>query len=120
MTNIVQYQQGDVIFTKINNLNNNYIKNTVDEQGSKLIIAEGEATGHHHRFELKDEVNANVNITAYTRSWSNDPVALSILGGSATIIHEEHNPLTIPEGNYEVSFVREMDHVSRVTRRVID
>ena len=46
----VIYQQGDVILTKVDNVPS-YGYNKV-ECDSKIVVAEGEGTGHHHRFEL--------------------------------------------------------------------
>ena len=48
------------------------------------------------------------------------PEFINITGGSATIKHEEHAALTIPQGHYKVNIVREYDHMLRRARLVID
>lgn len=73
------------------------------------VLLAGEATGHYHRvtegdFDLYQEANRIV-LNAIT---------------SCTVTHEEHKPITIPPGIYEVDQVREFDHLEKTMRRVID
>jgi hypothetical protein len=37
-----------------------------------------------------------------------------------TIVHEEHSPVEIPPGEYEIGRVREYDHFREEARPVID
>lgn len=94
-------------------------------QEDRVVIAEGEVTGHAHAFNFDN--NPNVKITLYKNtdrygesSQSDTPDFMRITGGPATITHEEHNPIQIPNGDYEVSQVREFDYISLEARRVVD
>ena len=113
----VRYQQGDVILTLTDNIPSSQ-HNTVDCD-NKVIIAEGEGTGHHHRFEL-DKLAPEVAVQGWKKHWDKFPTMIQITGGSATLYHEEHNPINLPGGVYQITFVREMDHISGRERRVID
>jgi hypothetical protein len=37
-----------------------------------------------------------------------------------TIVHEEHDPITIPPGDYVIGTVLEYDHFAEEARKVID
>lgn len=102
------YQQGDVVLVKITDI--------VDlPEGLKShdnVLAEGEATGHHH-------VAEGEGVAVLEKE--GEPGDLFLLApNGATIGHEEHNPLTVPPGTYEVKHVREYDHFEEEARRVAD
>ena len=92
---------------------------------AKCIVALGEATGHHHRFNTAPE---GAIVTAYsTTSWRNkdnpaqcDYVAIENTTEDVTLTHEEHNPIQVPAGYYKVEIVREFDHFSQLERSVVD
>jgi hypothetical protein len=73
------------------------------------VLAEGEATGHAHRF---------VGDAALLRH--GERLFLRAAGSDVKILHEEHGPLTLPPGEYEVGRVREYDHFAEETREVQD
>ncbi len=121
---VIKYQQGDVLLTQVSNSfihkdKYNHTKQYTTESDGKIVLALGEATGHHHRFE-KSNLAPGVSVLGYSRQWSRMPSTIEIKNGSATLYHEEHNPLTIPKGVYEVTQIREMDHISGRTRTVVD
>jgi hypothetical protein len=94
-----------------------------DENG-KIILALGEATGHHHRFEL-NKLNPGVTISTLHeryggRVYRDNLTYYLVEGGPATLYHEEHNPLTVPPGLYRRSIIREYDHISNSFRKVWD
>jgi len=60
----VRYQQGDVILTLTDNIPSSQ-RNIVDSD-NKVIIAEGEGTGHHHRFEL-DKLDPEVAVQGWKK-----------------------------------------------------
>ena len=69
------------------------------------VLADGEATGHAHR------VSTSVYETERgTREFM----------GNTTVTHEEHKPITIPDGEWESGRVREQDHYAEETRNVAD
>jgi hypothetical protein len=61
------------------------------------ILAYGEATGHSHRVEAPEKAQVWV---LYGQLY------LKLLG-DATIVHDEHGPITLPAGTYRVWQQRE-------------
>tara|TARA_B100002003_G_C13938659_1_gene455645 strand:- start:358 stop:747 length:390 start_codon:yes stop_codon:yes gene_type:complete len=127
----IKYQQGDVLLVavpnkEVPNIKENYHTKTHEVQEGKVVLAEGEATGHHHRFEI-DRLDPSVFISSFhsrpsyfNRSIGQFPEYIHIEGGEATLYHEEHNSLSIPPGLYRRSIVREFDHIGNSTRAVVD
>ena len=96
------FQQGDVL-----------IQETDERRGKKLnhrILAKGEATGHAHRVSEGD-------VTLYQQKGI---LFLRVNSNVATVVHEEHLPLVIPQGDYKISRVREYDHFAEEVREVTD
>ena len=146
-TTKVKIQQGDVLFKQIDPEEfKNLRKEMKKEQakytwrndweitsqitpdtaiGTKCIVALGEATGHHHRFNNAPE---GAIVTAYnTNSWrsKNNPaqcdfVAIENTTEDVTLTHEEHNPIQVPAGYYKIEIVKEFDHFSQLERSVVD
>lgn len=48
MTNRIQYRQGDIFLEMVDKIPNG--AKSVQADGGRLIVARGEATGHHHSF----------------------------------------------------------------------
>jgi len=84
------YRQGDILFKKINSLPA-YLKEKPDK-----VVAEGEETGHAHVlvngavFELVNSDSLYIKSDQHTR-----------------IIHDEHLPIKLESGNYQVIRQRE-------------
>jgi hypothetical protein len=87
------YRQGDVLLRRINSLP----KQKRVKRASGHIL-EGETTGHVHRVE--DLSQAEVLEIG-------DGLFLQVGEEGVRIIHEEHNPISLPPGNYEVIRQRE-------------
>ena len=87
-----------------------------------LTVAFGEATGHSHKFNMvnHDSKIAIMSFGQRSTSVGQIPEFVNITGGPATIKHEEHAALTIPEGHYKVSIVKEYDHMAGRARFVVD
>ncbi len=101
------YQQGDVLIC------NGSIPNEAKEikaRNGKLILAEGEATGHAHSISASDGVSLMELDGALFLSTDKD----------VTIKHEEHKPISIPPGKYKIGIVREWDHFAEEAREVRD
>ena len=124
-----KYQQGDVLLVSVTKQLELYIKSKLllpdypgirgwDENG-KIILALGEATGHHHRFEL-NKLDPGVTVSAFHNRYTIVPTCFIIEGGNATLYHEEHNPISVPPGFYRRTIVREFDHISGSFREVVD
>jgi hypothetical protein len=97
------YQQGDVVLIKIEKAPKGKLK-------PSKVIQEGEHTGHAHRITDGD---ANI----FTLG---DKMYVKAQRGGATITHEEHLPVTIEEGDYEVRIVRQKDPFTKLVSRVVD
>lgn len=102
------YQQGDVLLVRIDEIKSDVKK--LDH----LVLARGEATGHSHR------------ITTGTATLYQGPgmgqanLLLEVSSDTATLTHEEHKPITLPKGIWEVRIVREYDHFNEIAREVRD
>ena len=72
-------------------------------------LAEGEATGHHHRLLDKGTLVMTPNGQLYPRA----PKA------GASVVHEEHARIDLPQGNYKVVIQREYQPAA-APRRVVD
>lgn len=115
---VVKYQQGDVILTKIEKMSptcNKSYKMT-KENGYKVTLAFGEGTGHHHRFQY-DELST---VVGYSYKWQDMPLCIKVSGSESVLQHEEHNPITVAPGLYQISQVNEFDHIGGAVRKVID
>ena len=127
-----KYQQGDVLLVAVSKPLESNIKTECkiekggDKEG-KVILALGEATGHHHRFEL-NKLDPGVTVsTLHERyggyggsGYRRGASYYLIEGGPATLYHEEHNLLTVPPGLSRRTIIREYDHISQSSREVWD
>jgi len=73
------------------------------------ILARGEATGHVHR--ILEPGAAVVYL-------GNDGGFVEVIAAQATVVHEEHYPITLPRGSYRFWFQRE--YSPQEIRRVVD
>ncbi|MBD2086590.1 hypothetical protein NDI49_08905 [Trichocoleus sp. ST-U3] len=64
-----------------------------------LTLAEGEVTGHKHRISDGQAELYEKDGTLYLRVFSE----------TATLIHEEHNAISIPQGSWMVRIQREYE-----------
>jgi hypothetical protein len=97
------YQQGDVVLIKIK----------TSPKGVKKesnVIQEGEHTGHAHRITQGEANIFTTDAGMFVKAGM----------GGATITHEEHLPVIIEEGDYEVRIVRQKDPFTKLVSRVID
>ncbi|MBD1937736.1 hypothetical protein [Microcoleus sp. FACHB-68] len=84
-------RQGDVILTSAPQIEG--------EKLTHLTLAEGEVTGHAHRISEGDAELYEKNGTLY----------LHILSETATLTHEEHHAIAIPQGDWMVRIQREYE-----------
>lgn len=66
---------------------------TVAPVDGRLILAEGEQTGHHH------SIKASPHIALMTNGVQD---FLAVQKRAAKLTHDEHDTLTVPVGDYEV------------------
>jgi hypothetical protein len=103
-----QYRQGDVLLCAIERIPSAATR--VPSQGDRVVVAEGELSGHAHAFAAKG-----------VRLFRDKPSRRSFLRvgkAGAQLRHEEHDPIGIPEGCYELRQQRE--YAPRAPRLVRD
>jgi hypothetical protein len=100
-------RQGDVVFIPIAEVP----KKAKSAKRVDKILALGEVSGHHHRFDMAAPVQVYGAQTAESQFID--------VKEQSTILHEEHKPLEIPAGVWEVKIARELDIMNEV-RRVSD
>jgi hypothetical protein len=121
----VKYQHGDVLIRPTDNeLAEESLSSgkTIQLGGGgddRIVLAKGEATGHAHAIDMLN-LPSDVVVTTYGSEWRNNVDLLGIKGGDVVLTHEEHKPITLPPGNYEVTIVREFDHLAGRARNVWD
>lgn len=95
-----QFRQGDVLLEPVTQVPNYMVEdvNIVERKKGRLILALGEATGHAHAIKTK-------GVTMYR---GGSLTFLEVLE-KATLEHEEHGPITIEPGTYQVVMQRQQD-----------
>lgn len=87
------YRQGDVLIRCIAAL-----PKQKGAQRKTGVLAEGEVTGHAHKVETLEHTEVlEIGSGLYLRVGEE----------GVRIVHEEHAPITLPPGNYEVEIQRE-------------
>jgi hypothetical protein len=99
-------QQGDVVLKRLTSLPDGQLKSIAKR---RLILAEGEATGHHHSIEQADSELLEAG-----------GVMVLDLKETATLTHQEHGPITLEKGLWEVGRVQEYDYFAQMKRKVVD
>lgn len=89
------YRQGDVLLIRVDAPPAGARKR--DRRGERIVLALGEATGHAHAVE-------DLHVEAYERDGQ---LYLRIPNEPALLRHEEHAPIELPPGSYEVRRQRE-------------
>jgi hypothetical protein len=106
-----QARQGDVGIFRVEAPAKTTAK-PIDPRG--VVLAEGEATGHHHRIRDPGVCALRAEGVAY------DLVRIET---GALLVHEEHAPIEIGPGTFEVRIAREHDwnaEAEEVSRAVAD
>lgn len=96
------HQQGDVVVAKIDKIKGKKLNH--------LTLATGEKTGHHHTITEGEAELYEENGILY----------LHVESENATLTHQEHKPIVIDKGDYEIGIVKEYDHFLEESRSVSD
>lgn len=96
------YQHGDVLIKKIEQMPEGAVEM---QRGGRIVLAEGEATGHAHVIESDAAVVYDFGGVRYL--FSPEPV---------WVVHEEHEKRELPSGLYEIGQVQEYDHLEEKIR----
>jgi hypothetical protein len=103
-------RQGDVGFIRVKAIPKDAIEQV--QKGEKLILALGEATGHHHRFEfLAQDYNVKLYVTAAGDRYLD-------VSAPADLLHEEHSTARIGAGKYLLP--RQVEYTPAELRNVAD
>lgn len=94
-------RQGDIIFSKVDKTPKNKIS-------KKLVIAEGEVTGHNHVLIAQTDSTILGDKTLFT------------IKGKAKLVHPEHDTIVFSEGTYMVSNEKEFDYINLELTKVRD
>lgn len=92
------YRQGDVLLIPVAALPKGC--RPIPAEGERIILARGEVTGHAH---------AVIGGAEYFRSSRRLQRFLVVGGNGALLRHEEHAPIDLPAGVYEVRRQRELE-----------
>ncbi len=98
--------QGDVFFVRTRTVPRE--AKTVNRTSGRIVIAEGEATGHAH------VIHEDVEL------YEKDEVLFIKTAKTVEVRHEEHLPVTLNPGIWKVGIVREYDPFLEETRIVRD
>jgi len=86
------YRHGDVLVSRVTSLP------TGARKREGTILAHGELTGHSHRIQQSHAVQL----------WtSGSELFLEVKGAQASLVHEEHQTIELPQGFYRVWKQRE-------------
>ena len=108
--NPITIRQGDVALVQIDKLPPGCV--LAPDQDRKIVLALGEATGHHHRIEdhvvtispaAADEIVEAAIARAKAKLWQSPSGDRYLeVTEPVTLRHEEHTAHTIPAGVYEL------------------
>ena len=101
------FRQGDVLIRRISSIPTS-AKAQKPENG-RIILAHGEATGHHHSIEA--------DAADWWKSADSDEQFVSVKSHTA-VVHQEHAPIDLPPGKY--SILRQKEYTPQQIRNVAD
>jgi hypothetical protein len=78
-----------------------------------VVLAEGEITGHYHAIEEEGGV---------ALMEAPDGKRFVVNSGKKPVVltHQEHHPVTVAPGSYQIGIVREKDWFQDMVRNVVD
>jgi len=94
-------RQGDIFFTKVD-------KEVTGKPVEKIVVAEGEQTGHHHVLIAETDSVLLGDRTLFT------------IKGKAKLVHPEHAEISFPEGTWMVTNEREWNYIENDLVKVRD
>ena len=103
------YRQGDVLIEAVAVVPKSAKK---QKRSARIVLALGEATGHHHTVEASDPADWWKNGEGLTEE------TFFKLHRSAIVTHQEHATIELPAGTYRVS--RQREYSPEAIRRVMD
>lgn len=117
-----QFRQGDVLIIPVSEIPSGF----KSRKEKKVILAYGEVTGHHHRFEnervtafFKEGDSLTMSGGTALRGSRTDVEFISVPKDGADLVHEEHDTISVDEGDYRIVRQREFSVLEGI-RRVAD
>ena len=107
MSKKIQIQQGDVNINQISSIPDG--AHPISKKTRGYVLAEGGSTGHAHVIE-EDTVEM----------YEKDGTLYLNVKESSVVKHEEHLPVVLDPGLYEIGIVVEIDPFSEQIKRVVD
>lgn len=103
------YRHGDILLARVEE------EVPVDAKKLRhLVLAEGELTGHAHRIAERDRAE----LFRFLDHRHQEVMYLKITAPEATLVHQEHGPITLRQGVY--TFWRQREYSPRDIRYVRD
>ena len=113
-------RQGDVLMKRTRKKPSTAAKVVLDK--GRTILAYGEVTGHAHEVVIAapppTRRRTRDDIPAQQLFEEADGTRLLVVQGPAVLRHEEHSPLNIPAGTYEV--IQQREYTPQGLRNVAD
>lgn len=112
------YRQGDVLIERISE-----IPTTAEKQSksTRIILAHGEVTGHHHALEVADPADwwKQGEISAINQKPNTMAGELFVsLPAGGLVTHPEHSKIKLPAGHYRIT--RQREYSPEAIRNVAD
>jgi len=116
----VYLQQGDVMLKRVKKLPDG----VVPLSDGATVLQRGETTSHAHRFESGNTVRLftvpSEGPLAGMRIATHDGVAFVKILETTALRHEEHKPINVEPGVYQIDLLREFDYEDMETKRIVD
>jgi hypothetical protein len=101
------FRQGDVLIERIDQIP---AKSTKQKKSTRIILAHGEVTGHHHCLEVAEPADwwkeGEIAATNEKPKTLAGELFLTLPHGGV-VTHQEHSKIELPKGNYRVTRQRE-------------
>jgi hypothetical protein len=107
MNKLIVIEQGDVVLIR----RDGATRGGIPKANRTNVVQDGEHTGHAHRFTTGEATIYETNGLV---------TSLKVTSPKAFLTHEEHLPVEIEEGEYEVRIVRQKDPFTKMISRVVD
>lgn len=104
--NIQTWRQGDILIVRIGEIPAD--AKPIDPGARGYVLAEGEVTGHAHAIAASPDVQA----------MSLEGQLFLRCAAPVNVTHEEHDWVTLPEGDYRV--IQQVEYTPAELRRVLD
>jgi hypothetical protein len=127
MTDRKMVRQGDVLIMPVDTVPDTALGDVVTEgEGKRIVLAHGEATGHAHAIYPSMDASDGVSEAkcgppklfelSAPEKYSSLPCRLLRLETRGLVRHEEHDPISLPAGDWLVIIQHEGDELEGLRR----